>query len=383
MKIFVIAGNSVRRLLRDRSNLFFVFVLPLVLLFVIGLVFGGAFVSKVAIVTPGDGPLAAELVARIQAVDDLDVVTMATESRARDEVRRNQIDAVLVIPADFDRSLNAGDEAEIVYISGPASGGFEVQSVINAIIARQASVLRAARFAAAETGVDDATATAAAESVAAVIPAVAVASEGDAPGTGPGQFSLGAAQNLVMFMFITAMASSVALIQSRRLGVSTRMLSTPTSAGTIVAGETLGRFFVTMLQGLFIVIAARILFGVDWGDPVAASLLVVTFALAGTGAGMLLGSTLSNEQQAGGLAIFLALILAALGGAMVPLEIFPPTMLKVAHLTPHAWALDGFSELIRFDGGLAEVLVELGVLFGMSVVLIGLASWRFHRVLVR
>ena len=383
MKIFVIAGNSVRRLLRDRSNLFFVFVLPLVLLFVIGLVFGGAFVSKVAIVTPGDGPLAAELVARIQAVDDLDVVTMATESRARDEVRRNQIDAVLVIPADFDRSLNAGDEAEIVYISGPASGGFEVQSVINAIIARQASVLRAARFAAAETGVDDASATAAAESVAAVIPAVAVASEGDAPGTGPGQFSLGAAQNLVMFMFITAMASSVALIQSRRLGVSTRMLSTPTSAGTIVAGETLGRFFVTMLQGLFIVIAARILFGVDWGDPVAASLLVVTFALAGTGAGMLLGSTLSNEQQAGGLAIFLALILAALGGAMVPLEIFPPTMLKVAHLTPHAWALDGFSELIRFDGGLAEVLVELGVLFGMSVVLIGLASWRFHRVLVR
>jgi ABC-2 type transport system permease protein len=383
MKLFVIAANSVRRLLRDRSNLFFVFVLPLVLLFVIGLVFGGAFVSKVAIVAPDGGPLAADLVARIQAVDDLDVVTMATEAGARDEVRRNQIDAVLVIPADFDRSLTSGDEAEIVYISGPTSGGFEVQSVVNAVIAQQAAVIRAARFAAAETGVDDATASAAAEAVAATIPVVAVVSEGDTSGAGAGQFDLGAAQNLVMFMFITAMASSVALIQSRRLGVSTRMLSTPTSARTIVAGETLGRFLVTMLQGLFIVIAATILFGVDWGDPVAASVIVITFALAGTGAGMLLGSTFSNEQQAGGLAIFLALILAALGGAMVPLEIFPPTMLKVAHLTPHAWALDGFSELIRFDGGLAEVLVEVGVLAGMSVVLIGLAAWRFHRVLVR
>ena len=368
---------------RDRSNLFFVFVLPLVLLFVIGLVFGGAFVSKVAIVAPSDGPLAADLVARIQAVDDLDVVMVATESRARDEVRRNQIDAALVIPADFDRSLTGGDEVEIVYISGPTSGGFEVQSVVNAIIARQAAVIRAARFAAAETGVDDATASAAAEAAAAAVPAVTVVSEGDTSGAGSGQFDLGAAQNLVMFMFITAMASSVALIQSRKLGVSTRMLSTPTSVGTIVAGETLGRFFVTMLQGLFIVVAARVLFGVDWGDPIAASLLIVTFALAGTGAGMLLGSSLSNEQQAGGLAIFLALILAALGGAMVPLEIFPPTMLQVAHLTPHAWALDGFSELIRFDGGLAEVQVELGVLVGMSVILIGLAAWRFRRVLVR
>ena len=383
MKLFVIAANSVRRLLRDRSNLFFVFVLPLVLLFVIGLVFGGGFVSKVAIVAPSDGPLAADLVASIQAVDDLDVVTVATESRARDEVRRNQIDAALVIPADFDRSLTGGDAVEIVYISGPNSGGFEVQSVVNAVIARQAAVIRAARFAAAETGVDDATASAAAEAAAAAIPAVSVVSEGDTSGAGAGQFDLGAAQNLVMFMFITAMASSVALIQSRKLGVSTRMLSTPTSVGTIVAGETLGRFFVTMLQGLFIVVAARVLFGVDWGDPIAASLLVVTFALAGTGAGMLLGSSLSNEQQAGGLAIFLALILAALGGAMVPLEIFPPTMLQVAHLTPHAWALDGFSELIRFDGGLAEVQVELGVLVGMSVVLIGLAAWRFRRVLVR
>jgi ABC-2 type transport system permease protein len=98
---------------------------------------------------------------------------------------------------------------------------------------------------------------------------------------------------------------------------------------------------------------------------------------------MLLGSTFSNEQQAGGIAVFLALILAALGGAMVPLEIFPPTMLKVAHLTPHAWALDGLSELIRFDGGVADIVVETGVLLGFGAALIGIAGWRFHHVLTR
>jgi ABC-2 type transport system permease protein len=383
MKVFVIARNSVRRMLRDRSNLFFVFVLPIVLLFVIGLVFGGGFESRVGLVVLDDGPLAQELAARIDDLETLDVVRVESESAGRTGTRRNELDAVVVIPNGYGVALLAGQNAELAYVSSPNAGGFEVQSILGAVIAEEASALRAARFAAAQTGADHTDALETARALREHTAAVTVVREGDTSGTGAGQFDLGASQNLVMFMFITAMASSVALIQSRRLGVSMRMLSTPTSARTIVAGETLGRFLVTMLQGLFIVIAAAILFGVEWGDPVAASLMVITFALAGTGAGMLLGSTFSNEQQAGGIAVFLALILAALGGAMVPLEIFPPTMLKVAHLTPHAWALDGLSELIRFDGGVADILVEIGVLLGFGAVLIGIAAWRFHRVLVR
>lgn len=383
MKVFIIARNSVRRMLRDRSNLFFVFVLPIVLLLVIGLVFGGGFESRVGLVVLDNGPLAQELAARIDDLETLDVVRVESESAGRSGTRRNDLDAVVVIPNDYSAALLAGDSVELDYVSTPNSGGFDVQSILGAVIAEEASALRAARFAAAQTGADPAAALDTARAVREQTATVAVVREGDTSEAGAGQFDLGASQNLVMFMFITAMASSVALIQSRRLGVSMRMLSTPTSARTIVAGETLGRFLVTMLQGLFIVIAAAILFGVDWGDPVAASLIIVTFALAGTGAGMLLGSTFSNEQQAGGIAIFLALILAALGGAMVPLEIFPPTMLKVAHLTPHAWALDGLSELIRFDGGVADILVEIGVLLGFGAVLIGIAAWRFHRVLVR
>ncbi|MEA2057862.1 MAG: ABC transporter permease [Actinomycetota bacterium] len=383
MKVFIIARNSVRRMLRDRSNLFFVFVLPIVLLLVIGLVFGGGFESRVGLVVLDNGPLAQELAARIDDLETLDVVRVESESAGRSGTRRNDLDAVVVIPNGYSAALLAGENVELDYVSTPNSGGFDVQSILGAVVAEEASVLRAARFAAAQTGADPAAALDTARAVREQSATVAVVREGDTAEAGAGQFDLGASQNLVMFMFITAMASSVALIQSRRLGVSMRMLSTPTSARTIVAGETLGRFLVTMLQGLFIVIAAAILFGVDWGDPVAASLIIVTFALAGTGAGMLLGSTFSNEQQAGGIAIFLALILAALGGAMVPLEIFPPTMLKVAHLTPHAWALDGLSELIRFDGGVADILIEIVVLLGFGAVLIGIAAWRFHRVLVR
>jgi ABC-2 type transport system permease protein len=194
---------------------------------------------------------------------------------------------------------------------------------------------------------------------------------------------MGAVNNLVMFVFLTATTSSAALIQARQLGVSRRMFSTPTSAGTIIGGETLGRYLVTLFQGLFIIGAAALFFGVRWGNPIGAALLVMTFSLVGTGAGMLIGTTFSNAEQAAGLSVFFSLLLAAIGGAMVPLEIFSDTMLQVAHVTPHAWAIDGFSELIRHSGTAADIVREVGVLVAMGAALLALSTIQFRRVLTQ
>ena len=98
---------------------------------------------------------------------------------------------------------------------------------------------------------------------------------------------------------------------------------------------------------------------------------------------MLLGSTFSNEQQAGGFAIFGALMLAALGGSMVPLEIFPDTMVTIAHFTPHAWGNDAFATLIRYGGGVADVWTELMVLTAYGAALIALSSLMLRRNLTR
>ncbi len=58
-------------------------------------------------------------------------------------------------------------------------------------------------------------------------------------------------------------------------------------------------------------------------------------------------------------------------------------MRRVAHLTPHAWALDGFGELVRRGGNVANIVPELGVLFGLVATLLTLATWRFHRSITR
>jgi len=184
----------------------------------------------------------------------------------------------------------------------------------------------------------------------------------------------------VLFVFVNSLAATVALIQTRRLGVARRMLSTPMTAGTIVLGETLGRFLIAMMQGVFIIVAASLLFSVQWGDPLAASVLLTAFALVSTGAAVFFGAVLSNESQAGALTP-VGLGLAALGGCMVPLEIFSPTMQTIAHITPHAWAVEGFRELVRTDAGITDIALQIAVLLGFAVVLLGLASWRLHRTI--
>lgn len=55
-------------------------------------------------------------------------------------------------------------------------------------------------------------------------------------------------------------------------------------------------------------------------------------------------------------------------------------MKRIAHLAPHAWALDGFADLVSQREPL-DVMGEAGVLFAYGVAILALASWRLRRVI--
>jgi ABC-2 type transport system permease protein len=109
--------------------------------------------------------------------------------------------------------------------------------------------------------------------------------------------------------------------------------------------------------------------------------VVVLFALVASGAGIFVGTLFRNEQQAIGVSLLLGLGLGALGGCMVPLEVFSPVMRRVAHVTPQAWGNDAFARLVGHGASITGILPQLGVLAAYAVVLLTLASWRLRRVL--
>jgi ABC-2 type transport system permease protein len=96
---------------------------------------------------------------------------------------------------------------------------------------------------------------------------------------------------------------------------------------------------------------------------------------------MVVGVFSSDADQAGSLGVMAGMLLGALGGAMVPLEIFPEPMHTIAYLTPHAWAVQGLRAVGLRDATVVDILPELAVLALFAAGLIALGSWRFRRVL--
>ena len=192
---------------------------------------------------------------------------------------------------------------------------------------------------------------------------------------------MGAQSQVILFMFLTSLTGATQLILTRQLGISRRMFSTPTGAGTIILGEALGRFAFALFQGGLIVVASALLFGVDWVDPGATAAIVVAFAVVATGAAMLVGTFASNTHQAAALGPALGMIAGLLGGTMVPPEIFPSIMRTLSYVTPHAWAMDAFHAVLLRGAGLVDVLPQIGVILAYAVALLFVAVWRFRRVI--
>ena len=386
MKVLAIAMNNLRRMLRERSNIFFVFIFPIAIILLIGAQFGGGVEPAVGTHLGDDGRIAVEIAEEIESDDRLDVIRYEFEEDLTTAVERGHIQGGVFLPAGLDQVAASGEQVEIEYVARPDGFGAQLQQVVAAAVSRVMTPVTAAQFASAETGTDFFIALDVSASGGVPAPGLTVETSALGEAVFPdtlGQFDLGAAQQLVLFVFLTALAGSAALILTRQLGISHRMLSTPTSIRTIVVGEGSGRWATGMVQGVYIMAATFLLFRVNWGDPIGAFLILVTFAAVGAGAGVLMGSIFKNDQQAAGVAVVLSIGLAALGGSMIPAELFSPTMQNVAHLTPHAWALDGFAELVRRGGTTADILPELGVLSAYALVLMVLSAWRLRVAITR
>lgn len=382
MKALTIAGANIRRMIRDRSSFFFVFVLPLLLVLVLGAVYGGGFRPRLGIVA-GNGTLARELVDQLQADKTVDVIEYSDVDKMVLAVERGELEGGLDLPDDYDEQVR--QHVEIGFTARDLQEQVELRTIIDQVVAEQNAVLRAAGFTSDQGVAPYADALATARIQQPNVERIEVQTQSVGKPYAfmlGGRFDLGAQSELVLFIFLTSLTGSAALIQSRTYGVSRRMLATPTRVGTVLVGEALGRFGVALVQGVFIVLGTWLIFGVDWGDPFATGLLLLTFSLVGAGAAMVMGSLFRNVAQASGVGVLLGLGLAALGGCMVPLqvfEIFAPTVYTVAHFTPHAWALEAFSTIVQLDGNVSNILPDLAILLGYAVVLLALATWLLRR----
>lgn len=379
-----IARVELTRFLKDKGNLFFVFIFPLLLVFVVGSQFGGDGSAGNVTVT---GPSSELRTAVVEQLTDTELsVSYADHDAMLEQVARGRTDAGLVVDEEAAAAYSSGDPISLEIIPGSSSLSVASQQTVQVAIGNlglhelQLAALEDAGVPAGETAgaLERATSQVSAPTLD-IVDVDNLSQEF----RGLGQFDLGASSQLLLFTFLTSLSGSASLIQGRRLGVVGRTLSAPVGTAHVIGGQALGRWVIAFVQGGYIMLATWLMFDVDWGNLGLALLLLAVFALVAAGAAMLLGSVLDNEGAAVGAGVGLGLVLAAIGGGMAPLEIFSDTMRQVAHVTPHAWAYEAFAEIQRHQGTLVDILPQLGVLVAMAAAVLAVGSWALRRSMAR
>jgi len=369
-KIWRIARNDLRLTVRDRAAFFWMLLLPLLMMWLLGSVNTGDDGDewKIALtVSNRDGGWLGRAFVdelrgdRVDLREEMPDEATAAEARVRS----------LIIPEGFTENVLAGEQQVLRLEQAPGSdAGFGIGAQMHVVRAITRSIGRLVELADEPTGSEIERDPAERFRALAHRPRlvgldVSTAGRGTAVPSGFQQSVPGTLTMIVLMM--TLIYGAVFLTIEKRSGMLRRQAGLPVSKAQIFCGKLLGRMLVAGLQLVVLSLAGTLLFGVSWGEaPLGLALLFVSFAFAVAGLSTLLGAVLANAAQASSVGWILSMILAALGGCWWPSEVMPGWLRTASHALPTSWAMDGFHALISFGRGTDAVLLPAAVLLGFG-----------------
>ncbi len=184
---------------------------------------------------------------------------------------------------------------------------------------------------------------------------------------------------VVQFVLFLGIDVGIGLLQQRQRGLWKRFRAAPLSRGVLLGSRALSAailaFFVVQVNFLF----ARLVFGVRVDGSMLGFLGVsAAFALMTAGFGMLVATLGKTPEATRGLSIFATLIVVMLGGAWIPMFLFPQWLQKLTVVVPTRWAMQGLEAMTWRGLGLEAAVAPIGVLLLFGAVFGGVAVARFR-----
>jgi ABC-type multidrug transport system permease subunit len=157
-----------------------------------------------------------------------------------------------------------------------------------------------------------------------------------------------------MFAFFLVLTVGWLFVSERRQGTLKRLRAAPLSRGEVLLGKLLPCFAMSVAQGVFLLAAGKLVFGMHWGPddwPLWRQMLwllpvVLTTSLAAMGLALLVAALARTETQVAIYGTLLVLVLAGLSGCLMPRHLMPEQMKQFSLATPQAWALDAYNQLL-------------------------------------
>ena len=421
-QIFAIAIKDLKILLRDRAGMISLFAMPIMFILVMSVALEGVFEMggddnpiELLVVNQDAGQIAENVIEEMDTLEGITLINSIdgyslTYDMADGLISDGTYQVALVFPEDFSESIKLAaldpnaESAVVTFIADPTTSSqflSPIQGTVQGYIQQAAAYSQAPMQIAA--GFDSMSDIVPNEQMPFIsqIRDIFVNSMADNGGLENAgslgvEFQKVAPQDYVIteepdsveqnvpgytifgvFFIVQVLATSI--LSEKQTGTFRRLLAAPLSKTALLLGKLVPYYIVNLLQVTLMFAVGVLVFDMNLGHSFMALVLVTLFtSAAATGLGLLVASFGKTPEQISGFSTLLALTLAAIGGMMVPTFVMPEFMQMISKISPHAWALSGYQDVIVRGLGVSAVWNEVAVLAGFAIVFFSIAVWRFR-----
>ncbi len=369
-------------LLRDVNALTSLFLMPVIFIIIMSLALKDIYSPPVhgqsyALDVRDKGPLATEFVERWIALRG---APQAMPAAPQEALRRGTLRYIVTIEPTFSEVLSAPNTPAGVQVRLLADPALEI-SLFRATEAQLSALVGEIRAEALQdrfTGIS----TKGGQAIR-----LLVSTERLSLGVHPTAVQQNVPAWLIFGMFFVVNAIANLLVQENDNGTLARLLTLGVSPGIQLLSKGLPYLIVNAVQAALMLAVGIWLMPLLGGDGLSLAgihwsallLLLTTLSIAAVGMSLALASLIRTHAQASTIGPIINVLMAALGGVMVPRAIMPATMQTIAGYSPMNWGLEGLLAVLLRHATPLEILPQASRLAAFGAVMLIAAVVLFKR----
>ncbi|WAH38223.1 ABC transporter permease [Alicyclobacillus dauci] len=387
-----ILKRSMVSLLRQRGNVIWMLVMPIIFSFVFGILpnLGGGSPLHVSVIDEDKSVVSRGFIQEMKQNPKY-AVKVISPDEANDELRNFSADVIITLPHGLERQALSHHTLDIYSTISPNVGQSSSSTAPSDLqnqlkewaLAGNIALQKAEQHGHLSTASAEQAFTAGMNQAKAIHTPVQVTSSTLSGGkvqnhalTQQEHSVLGFA---VMFIIFTLFGSTGTILEEKMRGSWSRLKTSPASQRSVMTGYGLSFVLIGWVQYALMILAGRLLFKINipFNGWMALTVTLYIFAIAGFA--LCISGLVKTREQHMATGGFIASITSMIAGVYWPLDLEPNWMQHMSWFLPQGWALDAFQTAALSGVTLSALIWPLTVLAGFAVVFfsIGMVQLRY------
>ncbi len=417
-KVLILAFKDLKVLLSSKGNIFWVFGFPVMFALFFGAIYSGSGDGpsgiRIAVVNEDQSDFSASFISKLQSDEALEILSLSRDE-AIEQIRKGKIAAAVVIKKGFGDGLEAlfdSDEPKLEIASDPsrkmeagylqgllAKAQFEALSdnftdrnwmrrqialwkdevkEDNDVDSKQAKLLFNF-FDAYDTllkDVNDQEYNSAFNGEILNFNQLDVNREYNGPITA---FQITFPQALLWGILGCTATFAISIVQERTKGTFERLRVGPIGRAHILGGKGLACFITCVLIACTLFAAAKLIFKMPVGSLPLFVMAALCTLLCFVGLMMFICTLGRTEQSVGGAGWAVLMIMAMIGGGMIPLAFMPTWLRPFSHVSPVKWGIFALEGAIWRKFTTLDMITPCLILLAIGTAAFGLGVFMLRR----